>query len=108
MGRLNVPGDVTMNWTGVIMLNVNLCAKFPQCNVLETGTSIYAVAAHEFGHSLGIRHSNVRGSLMFPWYDQHNPIVRLHSDDIAAVRKLYGWSISIIIYDVYYCALVVK
>jgi peptidoglycan hydrolase-like protein with peptidoglycan-binding domain len=46
------------------------------------------VAAHEFGHSLGLRHSSVTGSLMAPFYG--GPMRFLHSDDIAGIKSQYG------------------
>ena len=49
---------------------------------------LVTVAAHEFGHSLGLRHSNVNGSLMFPSYG--GPKRYLHSDDVAGIRNIYG------------------
>ena len=49
---------------------------------------LVTVAAHEFGHSLGLRHSNVNGSMMFPSYT--GPRRYLHSDDIAGIRSIYG------------------
>ncbi len=49
---------------------------------------LVTVAAHEFGHSLGLRHSNVNGSLMFPSYG--GPMRFLHSDDAAGIRTIYG------------------
>ncbi|WP_209403216.1 DUF6623 family protein [Pseudozobellia sp. WGM2] len=49
---------------------------------------LVTVAAHEFGHSLGLRHSNVNGSLMFPTYP--GPKRYLHADDIAGIRTIYG------------------
>ena len=49
---------------------------------------LVTVAAHEFGHSLGMRHSNVNGSLMFPSYS--GPKRFLHADDKAGIRSIYG------------------
>lgn len=50
---------------------------------------LVTVAAHEFGHSLGLRHSNVPGALMFPSYS--GPKRFLHSDDINGIRQIYGF-----------------
>ncbi|NXF02737.1 MMP7 protein, partial [Smithornis capensis] len=53
--------------------------------------NLFLVAAHEFGHSLGLAHSNVPGALMFPTYSYENPATfRLSADDRRGIQKLYG------------------
>jgi predicted Zn-dependent protease len=44
------------------------------------------VALHEFGHSLGLRHSTDRSAVMFPTFTGRST---LNTDDIAAIRQLY-------------------
>ena len=49
------------------------------------------VAVHEFGHSLGLEHSSVRESIMYPWYKGYQgPNIELTQDDIQGIRALYG------------------
>lgn len=60
-------------------------------SVNEDGTDFYSVALHELGHSLGLQHSPVKSSIMFPYYqepDEHGE-VRLGYDDILGMYELY-------------------
>jgi hypothetical protein len=54
------------------------------------GFYIEDIAAHEFGHALGLGHSAVAGATMFPSVSSCNTGNRtLDADDIAGVRALY-------------------
>ena len=53
-------------------------------------TSLFAVAVHEFGHSLGLSHSTDKQSLMYPWYSIIPQDLSLPEDDKQAIQHLYG------------------
>lgn len=59
------------------------------------GFDIETVALHEFGHCLGMYHTDVAGSVMFPSVSSNSTNRSLQPDDLAGIRKLYpplsGW-----------------
>ncbi|MEE6472882.1 hypothetical protein FKM82_009761 [Ascaphus truei] len=57
----------------------------------SAGFNLFLVAAHEFGHSLGLDHSELPGALMFPTYSYVNPkVFKLSEDDTVGIQALYG------------------
>ncbi|XP_058041566.1 matrix metalloproteinase-18-like [Ahaetulla prasina] len=55
------------------------------------GVNLFLVAAHEFGHALGLSHSNVIGSLMYPTYAYTNPqSFSLPDNDRQRIQRFYG------------------
>lgn len=49
------------------------------------------VAAHDFGHALGLAHSHVQTALMFPIYQYVNTEgYKLPDDDRQGLQTIYG------------------
>lgn len=52
------------------------------------GIDLETVGLHELGHILGLAHSNVFGSVMYPYYG--GELRALSADDVAGIQQLYG------------------
>jgi hypothetical protein len=80
---VSVPPDpfVSGTWAGDVLLNS--AVKFD-----GTGTDLYSVMLHEFGHALGLPDSNDPNSVMYGHATQ--PRNALAPSDVAAIRALYG------------------
>lgn len=59
-------------------------------NDYDDGIDFFTVAVHELGHSLGLGHSPVRNSIMFPYYKGYSATFALGYDDILAMYQLYS------------------
>lgn len=56
-----------------------------------SGYSLFAVAAHELGHSLGLSHSRDPSAIMYPNYrSQSSTQYSLSKDDVLGIQTLYG------------------
>ncbi|XP_022095537.1 matrix metalloproteinase-18-like [Acanthaster planci] len=54
------------------------------------GTNLFYTLAHEIGHALGMFHSDVSDSLMWPYDRGYIPDFKLPEDDILGIQALYG------------------
>jgi hypothetical protein len=55
---------------------------------IGTTYDLFTVAAHEFGHALGLLHSSVANAIMYGSYNTRK--TALNSDDIAGIQAIYG------------------
>ena len=56
----------------------------------DTAVDLESVAVHEIGHVLGLGHSTVPQSIMFPTIRIGKRRLELDNDDVAGIQNLYG------------------
>lgn len=56
----------------------------------DVQVDLQSVVIHEFGHALGLKHSNVQGSVMYSGYKRGNLLREPAADDISGLRAIYG------------------
>eukprot|EP00057_Strongylocentrotus_purpuratus_P004270 XP_003728374.1 PREDICTED: matrix metalloproteinase-9 [Strongylocentrotus purpuratus] len=81
-------GHAFLPATGEIHLDLDeqwTVGRVPENN----GTDYMSVVSHQIGHALGLLHSGVEGSIMFPIYtDKEN--INLSYQDVLSIQSLYG------------------
>lgn len=78
-GRLHLDGDESWVVSGDVT-----------ASSLTTAVDLESVAVHEIGHLLGLGHSSVEDSIMYPTISSRTRKVDLASDDIQGIQELYG------------------
>lgn len=59
-------------------------------STISSAVDLESVAVHEIGHVLGLGHSSVEESIMFPTISSRMRKVELAEDDIQGIQVLYG------------------
>lgn len=69
-------------------------------SLTSTPVDFFTVAVHEIGHALGLSHSPVRDSIMFPYYmgKEDSRTFSIGYDDILAMYELYSELLRILLF----------
>ena len=55
----------------------------------DSGVNLRYTASHEFGHTLGLKHSLEKGTLMSPYHPGYYKKISLKEDDLVGISKLF-------------------
>jgi len=111
----NMPGfDIYVNWTQFPLSNtsnevglstlyprrdstinystINLATHTMHGDALSVG-DMQNIALHEFGHSLGLGHSNYAGDLMYASYSMSSAAESISTLDAYGIATLFAWKI---------------
>ena len=80
------------NYQGQLLMRFDLDETWVN-DKSSRGIQMLNVAAHEFGHLLGLEHSRVNTALMAPYYSPNVP-KPVQNDDVTRIVKLYGKPVS--------------
>ena len=86
--------DDDESWTKDSFIGISSLFLFTYADDLNlmvfpfSGTNLLQTAAHEFGHSLGLSHSDTKSALMAPFYRGFEKKVQLNKDDISAIQVI--------------------
>jgi hypothetical protein len=76
------------NYQGQLLMRYDLDETWIK-DATDRGILFLNVACHEFGHLLGLDHSNKRGALMAPYYTAAVTKPQ-QNDDVTRIQRLYG------------------
>ena len=76
------------NYQGQLLMRFDTGETWISQDSNRRGVRLLNVATHEFGHMLGLTHSNDQNALMAPYYKYQ--VVKPQADDICRIQGLYG------------------
>ena|ERR1035437_1604834 len=86
--------QISANYRSVIInCTVNLASHDHHGDPLAEGDK-QNIALHEFGHSLGLGHSNYTGDLMYAYYSTGSAVEAVSTLDVYGVATLFAWELN--------------
>lgn len=85
-----ISGDIHLDDDEIFIGN-NEISNLTAAEINDSRKLIW-VFMHEIGHVLGLEHSKVHNSIMYPWYPKYtfNNAYDLSNDDISGIQSIYG------------------